>query len=96
MPHPKLGPGSFGGQCLLRQRLIRTPVSRRLPTPGEGGTAVSRLGPERDRLDAAFLPQLPQQRGTARTRRHLGAKMVVFMNHGEIGAAHERSYHDRC
>ena len=33
---------------------------------------------------------------TAPTRRHLGAKMVVFMNHREIGAVHERNYHDRC
>ena len=35
-------------------------------------------------------------RWTAPTRRHLGAKMVVSMNHREIGAVHERSYHDRC
>ena len=33
---------------------------------------------------------------TAPTRRHLGAKFVVFVNHRETGAVHERSYHDRC
>ncbi len=35
-------------------------------------------------------------RWTAPTRRHLGAKVVVSMNHGETGAVHERSYHDGC
>ncbi len=33
---------------------------------------------------------------TAPTRRHLGAKLVVFRNHRETGAVHEGSYHDRC
>ncbi len=35
-------------------------------------------------VDLALGPFMMQW--TAPTRRHLGAKMVVFMNHGETGA----------
>ncbi len=58
------------------------------------------FGPEPDqllsqrgeRLMGHFLRQGQRplvMRWAALTRRHLGAKMVVLMNHREIGAAHE-------
>ena len=34
-------------------------------------------------------------RWTAPIQRHRCAKMVVVINHEELGAVHERSYHDR-
>ena len=41
-----------------------------------------------------FPQSLLMMQWTAPIRRHLGAKMVVLMNHREIGAAHERRYHN--
>ena len=47
--------------------------------------SVVRREPDYERMEGSGGLLLMQW--TAPTRRHLGAKMVVFMNHREIGAA---------
>ncbi len=72
------------------------PPAPDIPSAMSAFAPISSASPPGADLPGGAPVRLLLMQWTAPTRRHLGAKMVVSMNHREIGAVHERSYHDRC
>ncbi len=88
-------PCRFERDNLAKDRGFHNEASDRSEMDGSIGRGwMSAIRPEPDIRNG--VPRGPLlMRWTVPTRRHLGAKVVVSMNHREIGAVYDRSYHDR-